>query len=368
MLKESAGLTAKTKTGSDPRRLPDYAALRGELSKLTHPARPDVNWRYVEKLCLSLFRQNGVDLQTAAWYTLARTQLAGLVGLNEGLAIVEGLLSHQWGALWPQQVDARVEILRSLSQRIQQQIRTLSFSYSDLSQLYKAEQQLIRLGTLLQRRELNHLSQLDTLRTLMHNHAARLKNSDDATDSEAAIQSGIVLPATVMNEVGISPDMPIAGKNESDSTVKRVDVPQPKHQPNVAISVRKWKSLAAGMYTMMVISVVAMWGWQYQHRPDPLEAQVTASLAPLPAMLTLAQRDALLKQAPLPQALIAETEQQLTRLNQLSPDWHIAYSRQLLEQAQALWPEQAKSLTLQWQQQFDANILPKKIWTAGIRG
>lgn len=48
------------KTDSDPRTLSDYAALRDELSKLAHPARPDVNWQYVEKLNLSLFEQNGV--------------------------------------------------------------------------------------------------------------------------------------------------------------------------------------------------------------------------------------------------------------------------------------------------------------------
>jgi type VI secretion system protein VasL len=35
------------KTGGAPRTLPDYAALHDELSKLTHPARPDVNWQYV---------------------------------------------------------------------------------------------------------------------------------------------------------------------------------------------------------------------------------------------------------------------------------------------------------------------------------
>lgn len=51
-----------------------------------------------------------MELQTAAWYTLARTQLAGLFGLNEGLAILEALISHQWGALWPQPVHARMEI------------------------------------------------------------------------------------------------------------------------------------------------------------------------------------------------------------------------------------------------------------------
>lgn len=33
----------KINTGSDPRTLPDYAALRDELAKLSHPARPDVN-------------------------------------------------------------------------------------------------------------------------------------------------------------------------------------------------------------------------------------------------------------------------------------------------------------------------------------
>lgn len=151
------------KTGSDPRTLPDYAALRDELSKLTHPARPDLNWHYVEKLCLSLFEQNGVELQTVAWYTLARTQLAGLPGLNEGLAILEALISHQWGTLWPQPVHTRMEILSGLSQRLQQLMRTLSLNYSDLSQLYQAEQQLTALGEVLQRLELKHLSQLDSI-------------------------------------------------------------------------------------------------------------------------------------------------------------------------------------------------------------
>ncbi len=52
------------KTGGDPRTLADYARLRDEMNKLTHPARPDVNWRLAEKLCLSLFEHNGVELQT----------------------------------------------------------------------------------------------------------------------------------------------------------------------------------------------------------------------------------------------------------------------------------------------------------------
>ena len=356
----------RIKTGGDPRALPDYAALRDELSKLTHPARPDVKWRYAEKLCLSLFEQNGVELQTAAWYTLARTQLAGLFGLNEGLTILEALISHQWGALWPQPVHARMEILSSLSQRLQQRMRSLPLNYSDLSQLYRAEQLLTGLGEVLQRLELKHLSQLDALRTLMHNSAVRLENSDGITSTGSSIQPGIVLPATVMNEATASA-RDLTGSPAEDtpeSAVKWVYVAQPEPQPNVEVlavmpaPVKKWKSFAAGMCTMLVISAAAVWGWQYLHRTDPLLTHLAASLAPLPVPLTPEQLDMLRQQSPSAQTVIAQTQQQIARLDKLPPDWNLAYSRKLTEQAQALWPEQAKPLAKQWQQQINISVLP----------
>lgn len=356
----------KIKTGGDPRSLSDYAALRDELSKLTHPARPDVNWRYAEKLCLSLFEQNGVELQTAAWYTLARAQLAGLFGLNEGLTILEALISHQWGALWPQPVHARMEILSSLSQRLQQRMRSLPLNYSDLSQLYRAEQLLTGLGEVLQRLELKHLSQLDTLRTLMHNSAVRLENSDGITTTGSSIQPGIVLPATVMNEATASTRDFAGGPDEDtpESAVKWVYVAQPEPQSNVEVlaampaPVKKWKSFVVGMCTMLVISIVSVWSWHFLHRPDPLQNQLAASLAPFPAPLTSEQLEMLRQQTPLPQDLIAQTQHQLARLDKLPPDWDIAYSRKLIEQVQLLWPDQAKSLVQQWQQQINISVLP----------
>lgn len=356
----------KIKTGSDPRTLPDYVALRDELRKLTHPARPDVSWQYVEKLCLSLFEQNGVELQTAAWYTLARTQLVGLLGLNEGLAILEALISHQWGALWPQPVHARMEILSSLSQRLQQRMRSLSLNYSDLGQLYRAEQLLTGLGAILERMELKHLSWLDTLRTLMHNSAVRLENSDGIISTWSNIQPGIVLPATVMN-AATSSTRDLAGGPEEDtpdSAVKWVYVAQPEQKANVEVQttipapVEKWQSFTAGMCTMLIISVIALWGWQFLHRPDPLQDQLAASLTPLPAPLAPEKLEKLRQQASLPKDLIARTQQQLSQLDKLPPDWNITYSRKLTEQAQALWPEQAKSLIQQWQQQLNAAALP----------
>lgn len=356
------------KTGNDPRTLPDYAALRDELAKLVHPARPDVNWRYAEKLCLSLFEQNGVELQTAAWYTLTRTQLAGLFGLNEGLSILEALINHQWGSLWPQAVHARMEILSGLSHRIQQLMRTLPLNYSDLSQLYRAEQLLTSLGAVLQRLELKHLSQFDTLRTLMHNSAVRLENSDGTSGSGAVIQSGIVRPSTVMDGMGASsdalPSIPVAEKNEPVNTVKWVYVAQPEPQPNVAVltampaPVKLWKPFTAGMAIMLVISAIAVWGWQYLHRPDPLQTQLAASLTPLPVALSPVQLEALRHQVLSSETMIKNTRQQLARLEQMPPDWNIVYSRHLVQQALTLWPEQAAPLALEWQQRLNGAALP----------
>lgn len=371
-------ISRKIKTGSDPRMLPDYAALREELSKLSHPARPDVNWRYAEKLCLSLFERNGVELQTAAWYTLTRTQLAGLAGLNEGLAILEALITHQWEALWPQPVNARMEILTSLSQRLQQRMRTLPLSYSDLSPLYLAEQQLNRMGEVLQRQALKQLSQLEALRALIHNSAVRLENSkgpssegsssEGASSKGAAIQPGVVLPATVSDRsdtsVDVLPIIPLAAKTEPDKQVKWVYVAQPEHQPNVDVLAalpapeKKWKPFVAGMLTMLVAGAAAGWGWHVLHQPDPLQTQLAASLMPLPATLTPGQRETLHQQALTPQAFIAATQQQLERLERLPPDWRIHYSGQLIEQAQALWPEQAKPLAQQWLRQLHAASIP----------
>ncbi|TCB86239.1 VasL domain-containing protein [Enterobacter wuhouensis] len=342
--------TRSLKTGGDPRTLADYAALRDEMSKLTHPARPDVNWQHVETLCLSLFEHNGVELQTAAWYTLARTHLSGLYGMNEGLAILDALLSRQWGSVWPQPVHARMEILSGLSKRLQQVMRTLTLSYADLSQLYQAEAYLNALGDVLQRLELKHASQLDPLRNLMHNAAVRLENSEN---------TGVSLP-------GVAPTRTEIGSNEPTEHVKWVYIAQPEPQPHVQVMiepssapVKPWKPFAAGMLTMLVLSGVTAWGWQITHKSDPAQAQFAASFAPLPTALSAEQLQSFRKSSPSPETGIKQTQQQLARLVQLKPDWAIARGDELLKQALTLWPEQAKPLVQQWQQQITIAALPE---------
>lgn len=341
------------KTGGDPRSFADYAALHDELKKLTHPARPDVNWPLVETRCISLFELNGVELQTTAWYTLARTHLAGVFGLNEGLAILTALISRQWGYMWPQPMHARMEILSGMNKRLCQVMRTLTLNDTDLGQLYQAEQHLTVVGDVLQRLELKHHSQIDTLYALIHNAAVRLENRDPLAESHPTPTSGITLPA---GADGAS--LPII--RDSGDRMKWIYVVQPNVEvaTDLPSAAKPWKPFMTGMFTMLVVAGAAALGWQWLHQPDPLQTQFAASLAPLPATLSAMQLEILHQKSMLPETTISLMQQQLTRLAQLPSDWNIEYGSQLVQQGRVLWPEQASALTQQWQQQLNAAALP----------
>ena len=348
-------------TGGDPRTLADYAKLREEMHKLSHPARPDVDWLYAERLCLTLFDRNGVELQTAVWYTLARTQLTGLSGLNEGLAILETLITRQWGSLWPQPVHARMEILSGLGKRLQQALRTLTLTYADLSLIYEAEAHLKALDAALQRLELKHASQFDALLNLMHNAAVRLENSDGVTSVDT-------LPRVVaMENASTHLDEPV-------ERTKWIYIAQPETLPHVQAgnerqnSEKRWRPFVAGMLTMLALAAATGWGWQAMAKPEPEQRQFALSLAPLPTVLSPDQLRSFSQHAPPADGGIKQTRQQLSDLAQLKPNWAIDYSEQLVQQAQVLWPEQAKALSSQWQQQIIAAALPAENLTGWYQG
>lgn len=343
-------------TGGDPRALADFAALREEVSKLTHPARPDVNWQYVETLCLNLFERNGVELQTAAWYTQARTQLAGLAGLNEGLAIVVALVTHQWSALWPQATHARMEILSGLSQRLQQMMRARMLSYGDLRALYQAEQHLTTLGEVLQRLELKHLSQTDALRSQVHHAAIRLENSDASAMNQQAVTPGIVLPAsaaTIPHHHDVRPSWVYVAQPEPQVAVEAMAAPIPT----------PWKPFAAGMAVAALIGGLSLWGWHGWTGHSPEQTQLLALVAPLPKVLSTPQLQTLrqdkadwLASIEYPQAV----QQQLTQLTHLPPDWAHDYGNQLVGHVQTLWPQSsmAQQMAASWQQQQQDSAMP----------
>ncbi|WP_333958713.1 type VI secretion system ImpA family N-terminal domain-containing protein, partial [Escherichia coli] len=86
-------LTQTIVTGSDPRGLPEFSAIREEINKASHPSQPELNWKLVESLALAIFKANGVDLHTATYYTLARTAKWHLNRSQFGIRIDHDLAS-----------------------------------------------------------------------------------------------------------------------------------------------------------------------------------------------------------------------------------------------------------------------------------
>lgn len=138
-------LTQTIVTGSDPRNLPEFIAIREEINKASHPSQPEMNWRLVESLALTIFKANGVDLHTATYYTLARTRTQGLAGFCEGAELLAAMITREWDKFWPQGGAARTEMLDWLNTRTGNILRQqTSFAENDLPLLYSKYRKRLR--------------------------------------------------------------------------------------------------------------------------------------------------------------------------------------------------------------------------------
>ncbi|WP_323839987.1 VasL domain-containing protein [Photorhabdus africana] len=349
-------------TGDDPRTQPEFSALKDEMSKLSHPARPDVDWARVEQLCLTLFQVNGVELQSAAWYTLARAHRAGLAGIHEGLTLIEGLVAHQWSQFWPQSTPVRVEIFAGLVARLQQVLRTAVFAYIDLPLIYRVEKVLEHLCEVLQRLELKHMSQLDSLREWFHNSARRLERLRPETGMMPVVSISSVQPG------GNAILTPTEHLRPQRIYVVRETVSGVSPQSNVVRAVPRWKAwhgFVAGV-ALCALAVTGVWGVNEMRQAPLLVQALRATTQPLPGTLSPTQlaelrhpNNAVLLSR-LQDETLAASRERLASLDALPALWRWEYGAQLLHQLRTLWPasQTVQEMGKQWQQQREATALP----------
>lgn len=240
----------QVRTGGDPRSLSEFMALREEMSTLTHPARPDVDWKQVEKLSLTLFEINGVELQTGAWYTLARSHLARVGGLNEGLAILTALLSQQWAQLWPLPVPARAEIINGLLQRVQKLFRTYSLEPADVPALTLAETRLMELKDILRRQELEYACQMNPVMQLIRRAISRLENSPQPGDEPVEITAS-------GQDVVITEDAPASRLVYVIQKEPEIGIQVTEEPP---VPPKRWPVFVSGMAAALVLCAATVFG------------------------------------------------------------------------------------------------------------
>jgi type VI secretion system protein ImpA len=68
------------------------------------------DWVLAIKLCGEAIAKKSKDLQVAAWLVEALVRRDGFAGLNEGLALIRGLLENFWETLYPELEDGDAEL------------------------------------------------------------------------------------------------------------------------------------------------------------------------------------------------------------------------------------------------------------------
>ncbi|NWD26624.1 type VI secretion system ImpA family N-terminal domain-containing protein [Pseudomonas yamanorum] len=199
----------RIRVGGDPRGFGEFTALRDELAKLSHPACPDVDWAKVEQLCLTLFQNNGAELQTAAAFALARSQRYGLEGMAQGVTLIEALCS-EWTTVWPPKTSVRLGILVWLFGQWQPLLRRVESTWQAVPVLERLGGELDRLAAQLDRQGQAPLVSLQALRHQVGSLMRRLERSQSAGGADLILTSApepafvlpvVILPALPMPEL-----------------------------------------------------------------------------------------------------------------------------------------------------------------------
>lgn len=359
----------KLKTGGDPRSLPDYAILRAEISKLLHPARPDVDWRYVERLCLRLYEHNGVELQTVSWFTIARIHTTGLSGLNEGLALTVALVRNYWSVMWPLNTYARQEIITTLVNRLQKALRTMSLDGRDsLSLLYQTEIFLQELSKELTRHGLKHSCKVDELTAMVKGYIIRREKQplpEDGSSPQMLSAEEYLPDFSYTQTPAYSRLVYVVSEVKTETTQ-----PVQKFPPHSFL-----KPFMAGICAALLIVSVAISGWQFLMQPSSTEQQFRASLTPLQDLLSADQVTELSRAHLLTtneQEWITLSGLQIVWLTELPPVYNLRRSAQILQQLAVLFPDNLGVMEMvdSWQKGVRSRALPEDAmagWSEGIR-
>lgn len=200
-------LTEQTlRLGRDPSQRAEFITLGEQLAKLNHPACPDVDWKQVEQLTIALFREHGLELQSAAAFALAHAQIHGLAGMGDGILLVNRLLAQDWEHLWPPALPARLEILAWLFTQLQPLFRRQELTADQLPELSRLDDELRLLSDGLEAHVQVPLVPLQALRKQLNNALHRLqRNATPAIGDEVPM-------AAPADEPKPAPRKPVATK------------------------------------------------------------------------------------------------------------------------------------------------------------
>lgn len=320
-------------TGADPRNLPEFIAIRDEINKASHPSQPELNWRLVESLALTIFKTSGVDLHTATYYTLARTRTQGLAGFCEGTELLAAMISHEWDKFWPQDGPARTDMLDWFNTRTGNILRQqTAFTENDLSLLYRTERALQIICDKIQQVEMKRHPRVENLLYFVQNTRKRLepqpKNRADVA-AQTTVRTLIYTPESAVSATTddryLLPDLP----------EMRVEVSGIADNARTTKQGSPLKGFMTGVACSVVVAAV-LWWWQVY--PVQKQLALVRDNAQGAATIWLASPE------------LESYEQRLQPLLETSPLRSLDTGVQMTHTADTRWPEnlQQQKASAKW--------------------
>ncbi|WP_421198452.1 VasL domain-containing protein [Aeromonas enteropelogenes] len=357
------------KVGRDPRMLPEYEALRAEINKLSHASRPEVDWLKIHQLASQIFEKHGVDLQTAIYFTLARSRLQGLSGFTEGCEFLANLIVTQWESFWPpvHQERARVEMLDWFIARISDVIRQYQISHEDKRLVYRCERALQLISEKLHNAGLSRIPRVENLVHFIEGYTHLFDETEIVIVSdEPGLKEDLQIPPMVFfkpdmehdtgpSSASATPHLPqgsiLVGREKGQVKPTVLKIEQHR-KPRPA-----WFWFGCGLLSC-ALPMMGWLGWQHQQQEKIVAAErLQQPATELPRALNyddIRQARIVLGEQTLQgmeSELVARYQAQLSRLEQTSPLYWYRYGEGLRSSLQMLYPDSlaVKALDKQWQ-------------------
>lgn len=308
------------KIGGSPLDTPEFVALKAEFNKLNHPSRPEISWTLIESLSLTLFKTNGIDLQSGVYYTLARLHLHGLSGFTEGCELLASVVVSQWDNLWPEQPHHRCDIFNWFNSKASVVLRQLNFNSTELRLVYRAERALQLMIDQIEKTSWSKLPKLENLLWFFQNTAKTLEQRDNEINKARNNAPVNVPPLVYIHQPGNSQGN-ISGLSSSPETIII--------QEKIPVEIKRM-SARNGFFIGLLSSAVLflMIGTTLYYSVKKELTAITAQ--PEGAIAQWLYRPELSSYA-----------NHLSLMEQQTPLFTLKKSEQLLETAQKLWPNNA---------------------------
>ncbi|PSN07973.1 VasL domain-containing protein [Siccibacter turicensis] len=361
--------------GRDPRMLPEYERLRGEINKLSHASRPEIDWQLVHQMAMIVFEKQGVDLQTAIYFTLARSRLHGLNGFTEGCEFLANLIVTQWDNFWPpvHQERARIEMLDWFIARVSEVIRQYSISHDDKRFIYRCERALQLMSEKLHNVGLSRVPRVENLIHFIEGYTHLFDETEIVivSDEQNLHKQDMQIPPMVYfrpdndsAQPGMEQAMPkgsiIVGREKGalKPTVLKIEAHK-KAKP-------AWFWFTSGLLAC-ALPVALFSGWSHWQTAEAARENDAVTLLGKPALalpgalnfselrnIRMALGEKTLRE--MEPEVTSNYQAQLTRVQQASPLWLYQFGDDLRNSVRVLYPDSlaVNAMDTQWQQMLRA--------------